>query len=222
MWKSPAWQCLPPEVTHQWTSRTPRPHQSVHCHHQGQMRGGCGRLRTHQASGSVTWVHTDNSYTDTKELTFARYTCIRCMQSADVKIWPKTTQIHWSLECTTMRLVYHYRCWPVSREIREHKLIVDESWYSVGGDGADGRGRDDITTLKQVRMITHLRGNKKKKKVRHYLQICIAILVYVHTHTFLNCMTRLRRCEVAESFDDVCEAEDCRRSSTEMRWRRPW
>ena len=73
----------------------------------------------------------------------------------------------------------------MSREIREHKLIVDESWYSVGGDGADGRGRDDITTFKQVRMITHLRG--KKMKVRHYLQICIAILVYtVRTHSYLS------------------------------------
>ena len=42
-------------------------------------------------------------------------------------------------------------------------MIVDESRYSVGGDGADGGRRDNITTLKQVRVITHLRERERER-----------------------------------------------------------
>ena len=36
--------------------------------------------------------------------------------------------------------------------------MVDQPGDNIGGDGADGRGGADITTFKQIGMITHLKG----------------------------------------------------------------
>lgn len=73
-----------------------------------------------------------------------------------------------------MYYLLHCRCVivldvPVSREIWKNALIVEKSRYGVGGNGADRRGRDDIATLKQVGVITHLRESQSKARVNdHY------------------------------------------------------